>query len=642
MQPTIEQHGVYERTDGYLPIGAYAVIGDCHTAVLIGPDGSIDWYCPGRFDAPAVFCRVLDARRGGFLETVPTGRIARSRQYVGATNVLQTSFQCEGGRARAFDFMPIRQKTLSWAGDDIGTSNTVVRLIDGLDGEIEMNLCFRPSFDFGRVSTEIRVFPSGVIASAGGQYLTLSCPSAHLQVGTDAAARARLRIRAGERLPIALTFAQDEETARAALDALDRSEELERTLQYWDLWAGRCTYRGRYHEEVTRSALALKLLDHEPSGALVAAPTTSLPEEVGGVRNWDYRYTWLRDSSLVLYALHLIGYHDEAMDFFGWLEDICIRCRGDVRIMYRVDGSSHLPERILDHLEGYRASRPVRVGNAAVDQVQLDVYGEVLDAAHLCHEQMRHPVRADLWQILSFLADRAAARWREPDWGIWEVRGGRRHFLHSKLQCWVALDRAVSLAEGSGLPGNIAQWKRTRAEIRRTILDDGFSRTAGAFTQVLGGTALDASALTIPLVGFLPATDPRVRSTVARIREQLMSNGLVYRYLTDDGLPGGEATFALCSFWLVDNLALSGELDEARELFEHIVGFANDLGLLSEQINPVSGELLGNFPQGFTHLALIRSALNIAKAEATGAEQRPERPSERMAETKRTEGVSAS
>ena len=627
--------------DRYLPIGDYAMIGDCHTVALISTDGSIDWYCPGRFDAPAVFCRILDADRGGYFETVPRRQVSATRRYIGQTNVLETTFDCDTGRVRVLDFMPIHKQAQTWAGYDMGTSNRLVRLIEGLEGAVEMDVCFRPAFDFARADTQTSQTSTGVVASAGGQYLALACPT-DLEVDSEGTARGRLRVRAGERQRIALTYAEDADAARAAVEPADNRNELDDTLQYWEQWAGRCTYRGPYRDLVMRSALALKLLDYEPSGALVAAPTTSLPEEIGGVRNWDYRYTWLRDSALVLYSLHLVGYHDEALDFFAWLEDICIRCRGDVRVMYTVRGGSHLPERTLDNLEGYRASRPVRTGNAAANQVQLDVYGEVLDAAHICHVQMGHAIRADLWHVLSFLADRAAARWREPDYGIWEVRGGSRHFLHSKLQCWVALDRALSLAERSGLHGNVAHWRRTRSEIRRTILDEGYNRSIGAFTQVLGGSALDASALVIPLTGFLPATDPRVRSTVARIREQLMSNGLVYRYLADDGLPGGEATFALCSFWLVDNLTLAGELDEARELFEHVVGFANDLGLLSEQINPGSGELLGNYPQGFTHLALIRAALHIAKAEADGAEKAAERPAERMAETKRTGAATSS
>ena len=329
-----------------------------------------------------------------------------------------------------------------------------------------------------------------------------------------------------------------------------------------------------------------------------------------------------------------IGHHDEAMDFWKWLERICLSCDDEIQIMYRVDGSRELPEQLLTNLDGYRGSRPVRIGNAAAGQKQLDIYGEVLDAAHLCYERMRTP-HPSLWSVITGLADRAAARWHEPDQGIWEVRSGPRHFLYSKLLCWVALDRAVKLSERERIPGDAAAWRRTRDEIRRAILTRGYNRTLHAFTQAFDNAVLDGSALVIPLVGFLPAMDPRVQSTVRVIQERLTAGGLVYRYLGDDGLPGGEATFALCSFWLVDNLALSGRISKARKLFERLIGYANDVGLLSEQIDPATGELLGNFPQGFTHLALIRSALHIAKSERGGAEQRAERPAERQREAVR-------
>jgi len=354
------------------------------------------------------------------------------------------------------------------------------------------------------------------------------------------------------------------------------------------------------------------------------------------VRNWDYRFTWLRDSSLILYSMQLLGYYEEATDFFDWLHRLCIPCGRELQIMYRIDGDAHLPERTLDHLEGYRGSRPVRVGNAAYGQKQLDIYGEVIDAAYLFHERMRRPIRSDMWEMLRYMADQTAARWHEPDRGIWEVRGGPRHFLYSKLMCWVALDRALRLSKRDGLTADASKWEREREAIRQEILTEGYNEKVGAFTQALGEAALDASALTIPQLGFLPATDPRVVSTVNKIRERLTSHGLVYRYLSDDALPGGEATFALCSFWLVDCLAQGGRVDEARELFERVTGYSNDLGLLSEEIDPVSRELLGNYPQGFTHLGLIRSALNIAKCASLGAEDQPETQAERARKIERS------
>jgi GH15 family glucan-1,4-alpha-glucosidase len=499
-------------------------------------------------------------------------------------------------------------------------SRRVLRLVEGLAGEVELEVSFRPTFDYARADTSVRQRPGGAVASAGHETLSLVCPI-DLQPDDAGGLRGAARVAAGDRFWIALEYGAQPEAELP--DPTSADAALARTLDSWRAWADRCTYVGPYHELVRRSALTLKLLIYRPTGGLVAAPTTSLPEEIGGVRNWDYRYTWLRDAALILDALQGIGYHREATDFFGWLENVCLR-GGDLQIMYRVDGSPDLPEQMLDHLEGYRGARPVRIGNAGAGQLQLDVYGEVLAAAAL-HLEHLGPPRANIWHALWRLADQAAARWREPDQGIWEVRGGPRHFLYSKLLCWVALDRALRLANRMSLPGErTGRWRRERKAIRRAILAEGYDAELGAFTQALGEPALDASALVIPLVGFLPATDPRVVSTAERIAERLTSGGLVYRYLGEDGLPGGEATFALCSFWLVDNLALQGRLDAARVLFERVAGYANDVGLLAEEIAPESGELLGNYPQGFSHLALIRAALSIAGAEAAGPEQHAE------------------
>lgn len=599
--------------NGYRPIRDYALIGDAHTAALVSNDGSIDWCCLPCFDSPAVFCRLLDARKGGWFRVGSVEPAEASRGYVdGTTNVLRTTFRTGGGRLRLTDFMPVQPRTAGSGVTEIAPGRRILRLVEGLAGEVDVEVAFRPTFDYARTETTIAPLPGGAVARAGGESLTLACPVA-LRPDGAGALRGRFRLAAGERRWVALAYGADAEPGQGADDQADAA--LARTLEYWRAWAARGTYDGPYRDLVLRSALVLKLLTFEPTGALVAAPTTSLPEEIGGARNWDYRYTWLRDSALILDALMGIGYHDEALDFFGWLERLGIRSGDGPQIAYAVDGGADLPERTLDHLEGYRRSRPVRVGNAAASQRQLDVYGEILDAAYLCVERMRQPHPA-LAGVLPALADRAAARWCEPDQGIWEVRGGPRHFLYSKLLCWVALDRAVRLVQRAGISGDVARWRRAREAIRRAILSEGYDAEVGAFTQALGEPALDASALAIPLVGFLPPTDPRVRSTVDRVRERLTAHGLVYRYLTEDGLPGGEATFALCSFWLVDNLALGGRVDEARELFERVAGCANDLGLLSEEIEPRSGELLGNFPQGFTHLALIRSALTIARAES--------------------------
>jgi GH15 family glucan-1,4-alpha-glucosidase len=631
-----------ERERGYRPIRDYALIGDAHTAALVSTDGSIDWMCWPRFDSPAVLCRLLDARKGGWFQIRPAGSYEVARSYSGPTAVLETTFDADGGRFRLTDFMPVERLTESHRGEDIASRHGVLRLLEGLSGGVEVEISFRPTFDYARARAEVTLREGGAVARSGGETLVLSCPG-RLTVDDAGTVRGRFRVSEGERVWVTLFYdgeAADAADADAALPPPDCERELERTLKYWSEWWSDCRYEGAYRDLVRRSALTLKLLTYEPTGALVAAPTSSLPEEVGGIRNWDYRYTWLRDSALTIYTLQLLGYEEEAADFFGWLDKLCVTCRGHrLQIMYTVDGESHLPERMLEHLEGYRGSRPVRVGNAAFGQKQLDVYGEVLDAAHLYHERTQKPVRAEWWDELSFMADETARRWREPDHGIWEVRGGKRHFLHSKLMCWVALDRAARLASQLGAGADAARWGRTREEIRRAILEEGYDRETGAFTQSFGGRTLDAAALVIPLTGFLPATDPRVCSTAERIRERLTSKGLVYRYLDDDGLPGGEATFAMCSFWLADNLALQGRVDEARELFERIVGYSSDTGLLAEQIEPSSGELLGNYPQAFTHLALIRSALHIAKSEEGGAEEHAKTSAERAGEMEGTDSV---
>jgi GH15 family glucan-1,4-alpha-glucosidase len=625
---------------GYRPIRDYALIGDAHTAALVASDGSIDWCCWPHFDSPAVFCRLLDAGKGGFFQVRPVRNYAVTRSYLGPTAIVTTTFETDDGRVRLTDFMPVERLVEGHRGEDIGSSRRILRLIEGLAGSVEIELSLRPTFDYARAKADIAVSEGGAVARSGADCLVLSSPVG-LTLDETGTVRGRFRVSQGERVWVSLSYYGEAAPEDLKPSPPEGDRQLEQTREYWEEWWSDCRYEGPYRDLVRRSALTLKLLTFEPTGALVAAPTASLPEEIGGVRNWDYRYTWLRDSALTIYALQLLGYHEEAADFFEWLDRLCITCRDhQLQIMYTIDGKSHLPELTLDHLEGYRGSRPVRIGNAAYGQKQLDVYGEVLDAAHLYHERTRQPMRADWWDELSFMADETVRQWREPDYGIWEVRGGPRHFLHSKLMCWVALDRAVRLTSRLHTSHDTARWVRAREEIRRAILDEGYDDKVGAFTQAFGEQALDASALIIPLTGLLPATDPRVVSTVERIREQLTSRGLVYRYLNEDGLPGGEATFAMCSFWLVDNLALQGRREEARELFERITAYASDTGLLAEEIDPVSGELLGNYPQGFTHLALIRSALHIAKSEAHGPEDQAETSVERADEVERTGLVS--
>jgi GH15 family glucan-1,4-alpha-glucosidase len=623
----------------YAPIGDYGVIGNCRTAALVGRDGAIDWYCPARFDAPAVFCRLLDAAKGGYLRVAPVGGAAVERRYVGATNILETVLAGEGGRLRLTDFMPAGASAATRAGGDRGGPARLWRRLEALGGPIEVEVAFKPTFDYARRPAAFEPAPDGAVARADGASLALDCRGLTLARAGDGALRGRLCLAAGERRWLALTDFVGEALPEAALAPGDGDAELERTLAYWEGWAGACTYRGPYRAEVLRSALALKLLTYEPTGAIIAAPTTSLPEEVGGVRNWDYRYAWLRDSSLILYALVTLGFRQEEVDYLRWLERASAGGPAQLpQSAYTLDGGRDLPEVLLDHLDGYRGSRPVRIGNAAAGQRQLDVFGEVLSAAYIRFRRDRRrapaaagePLPSGGWEILAAFVEEAARTWTEPDSGIWEMRGGPQPFLYSRLMCWVALDCGLRLAAEHGLPAPHARWRRTRAEIRRAILRDGYNAERGAFTQAFGSAALDASALAIPRVGFLPATDPRVRSTVEAIRRELTHQGLVYRYRAADGLPGGEATFALCTFWLVDALALGDRLDEAHDLFEHVAGYANYLGLLSEEIDPATGELLGNFPQGFSHLALIRSAANLAKAAKYGAEARSENEGERV------------
>lgn len=594
------------------PLGDYAVVGNGHTLALVARDGSIDWCCWPRFDAPATFCRLIDARRGGAFELRPLGFISAVRSYRDRTNVLETVWETRDGRARVTDFMPAP----ATEGPPIVPRHSLLRCAEGLSGSVELRLIFRPTFDYGRATTKLSPRQYGGLAESERESVRLTCPTSLRQDGDRLVGR--VLVKAGERLWFILSYAGRGEADVSVVAPESAEAELERTCRHWMQWADRCTYRGPYHRLVRRSALALKLLLFEPTGALVAAPTTSLPEVPGGEWNWDYRFTWLRDAGLTLDALQRLGYHDESLRFFDWLGALRPDRSGALRIAYAVDGEPVPAEEMLDHLSGYRGSRPVRIGNAAAGQMQLDVFGHVLEAIFLCLERLPRPVDPDLWETARSLADGAARRWSGPDRGPWETRGEPRHFLYSKLYCWVALDRAVQLAERAGLPGDLDRWRRERKSLRETILTRGYNAEIGAFTEAFGETDLDASALVVSLVGFLPATDPRVISTVDQIQRRLTARGLVRRS-ESDVLPSQEATFTLCSFWLVSYLARAGRVEEACQVFERITNYANDVGLLAEEIDTASGELLGNFPQAFAHLGLIRAACDIADAETTPA-----------------------
>ena len=605
------EHDELETPRGYRPIADYGVIGNTHSAALVASDGSIDWCCLPHFDSPAVFLRLLDAARGGYFQIRPIRAFRSRREYLDESAILSTTFTTERGAVRVVDFMHAQDIAESRLGVDLVHCHRILRLVEGVDGEVELDIRLRPTFDYARAGAELVVRPGFVIANAGREGLSLQHP-AHVAMaeGQDGTVAARTAIRAGDRCWFVLTFLGD--GAAPIEGGFDPEQLLAETRGNWERWASQCTYEGPYHPLVRVSARVLKLLTFGPTGALVAAPTASLPEDIGGARNWDYRFAWLRDSALILRALVALGYHASAMDFFHWLERLLPTEEDSLQIMYTIRGERELPEDSLAHLDGYRGSRPVRIGNAAAAQLQLDVYGYVIDAAWICWRDMGQ-VRPKLWRVLRRFAEQAAAHWREPDQGIWEVRGAPRHFISSKLMCWVAMDRAIKLAEGGGLDGDVAHWRSERDAIRRKILDEGFDPQLGSFTQSLGDTSLDASVLMMPLVGFLPATDQRMKSTIHTIADRLSHNGLLYRYTGDDGLPGGEGTFALCTFWLVENLALLGEVDRAHELFDHVTRYANDLGLMSEEI-ATDGALLGNYPQGFTHLGLIHAALRIAEA----------------------------
>ncbi len=631
----------------YLPIKDYAILGNCHTAALISSSGSIDWFCLGRFDSPAVFCRILDAEKGGYFAIDYGSDLTISRKYLDKTNVIVTSVESKNGKVTVTQFMPVISLNPAHKGDDVKSPFRILTLIESKAGKAELKIRFKPTFNFAQNECKFEEFPNGITASNSGDFLTLYASGTKFKVQDSGMAVSNLNIDSGGRVWVILDYLDNEAGVKRKFDDAESDKLLKETRDYWYSWVDRLTYNGPYREEVVRSSLALKLLTFEDTGAIVAAPTASLPEHIGGVRNWDYRYAWLRDSALILYALMTVGYQNEATDFFKWLHlTQKANPTGMPQIMYKVDGDGKIHETTLKHLEGYRKSSPVRIGNAAASQFQLDIFGEILTSAylHFMHDEdedteetltaKRDGMKGSLWSILKSLVNKAADKWTQPDNGIWEIRGKPREFLHSRLMCWAALDRGIRLAEKFRLDADTKKWKRVREQIRTAILEKGYNRKVKAFTQSFGSEDLDAGALIIPRIGFLPPTDPRVVSTINLINEKLSHDGLIYRYRTEDGLPGTEATFSLCTFWQVDALALSGRQDEAQDLFEKMISYANDVGLMSEEVDPKTDEFLGNFPQGFTHLALIGSAVNLTKAAKHGAEQEPENEAQRAGRAK--------
>jgi alpha,alpha-trehalase len=600
-----------------IPIAAHALLSDCHSAALVTAEGSVDWLCLPRFDSPSIFGRLLDERAGRW-SIRPTGEYTASRRYLDQTLVLETTFRTGSGVLVLTDALAMGPDNRGHALGK-GAPHLLIRSVACVAGAVEVDVEYAPRPEYGLLHPLLSEVDGGVTARGGAEPLVLSAPvPMRLQASTAAA---RVALHAGETLRFALHPSLEEQPARI-WSPREIAERLDATVLAWRSWSQlHQNYDGPWRELVLQSGRVLQALTYQPSGAIVAAPTTSLPEDVGGERNWDYRYSWVRDASFTMEALWVAACPDEASNFFAFMTTAAAGTVGPdtpLQIMFGVGGEHDLTERTLPHLRGWRDSRPVRVGNGAWTQQQIDVYGELLGAAHRLADQIGQ-MDADMRAFLIALADTAAVRWREKDQGIWEVRGEARHFLYSKVMCWVALDRAMKLADRLRAGEKVGDWKAARDEIWDTVVREGWNESAGAFTQYFGSTDLDASNLMMPIVGFLPADDPRMLSTVDAIAERLTDErGLVYRYRTEggiDGVAGEEGTFLLCTFWLAQALAQSGQVERARQVFEHAVTYVNDVGLLAEEINPETGELLGNFPQAFSHIGLVNAAWAISQAE---------------------------
>jgi len=597
----------------YAPISDYAMLSDAHTAALVSRTGSIDWLCLPRFDSPAVFARLLDAKGGGHFELAVVDATAVTRRYLPGTNVLETVFTTADGAATLLDFLTVHPHATPEAPSEHVIRERLIRLLTCDRGTVRFAMTCVPRFDYGTIVPYVALPTSRFGTAHGGSDGLSLTTSAAMEVRGDGFVAGGVL---GQGEPFFAVLRDDPRYVPAA-QAVTHAQVLRwlaAARRYGEDWSSHCVYDGPDRARVVRSALVLKGLTYEPSGAIVAAPTTSLPERVGGSLNWDYRYAWPRDAAYVLNALYALGYSEEAQAFLHWLDWTAVGRARDLQIVYGIGGERRLTESELPGLEGYRGSRPVRIGNAAATQFQLDVYGEILDAALVGLERAGefHPER---WRFFTRVADFVAEHWREPDDGIWEARSGRRHHVHSKVLCWVALDRALRLAAARGLPCDAARWAAARDEVHAEVLARGFRASRGAFVQAYDGDELDAANLLIPIVGFLPPDDPRVRSTVDAIQRELTSpEGFVYRN-DMHGPRGSEGTFAICTFWLVEALVLLGEVPRARALFDRVAACANDLGLFAEQIEAGTGAALGNFPQALTHIGHILAAVRLRDAE---------------------------
>nr|WP_312740649.1 glycoside hydrolase family 15 protein [Candidatus Nitrospira neomarina] len=604
----------------YQPIENYGLIGNMQTTALVGMNGSIDWFCYPYFDSPSVFCAILDDAKGGRFKIAPVPDGVKSKQYYWPdTNVLVTRFHTPAGVGRMIDFMPVGVRTSDCTRDGL------IRRVQAIRKSMTFRLECRPAFNYGRDTHTLTITKDGARFQSSRLTLRLGSTIPLIQDGDGIFTEFTLQ--EGEEIDFCLQEVESGHTQSTSCPETQAEELFKHTVDYWRRWLSKCTYTGRWREMVHRSALVLKLLTFQPTGAIVAAPTCSLPEEIGGVRNWDYRYTWIRDAAFTLYGLLRIGFTEEASAFMQWLEARCheLNPDGSLQLMYAIDGHHQLTEETLAHLEGYRGSRPVRVGNGAYNQLQLDIYGELMDSVYL-YNKYGTPISYDLWKHLRRMINWVCDNWQRTDEGIWEVRGGQQHFVYSKLMCWVAVDRGLRLAEKRSFPADREQWLKTRDNIYEEIMSKGWDSDRQAFIQRYGSSSLDAANLVMPLVFFVSPTDPRMLKTLDAINRKpeqggLVSNGLVYRYnLSEiqDGLDGEEGTFNLCTFWLVEAMTRAGQadrnrLEEARLVFEQMLGYANHLGLYAEETGH-HGEALGNFPQAFTHLALISAAFNLDRA----------------------------
>jgi GH15 family glucan-1,4-alpha-glucosidase len=594
-------------------IADYALIGDCHSAALVGRDGSIDWACFPWFDSPAAFSAILDARCGGSWSLNAPGSTQATRAYLPDTNVLVTSFTTPTGVLEVTDCMPV-ERTDPGEPRRLKAHAAIMRRARCTAGEVEARVRLAPRFEYGAFVPRFRQtspWTADIVGGADALYVHATRP---VEVADDAVS-ASFRLRGGDEVWIDAVWRPSYEPKIQTMDPASHAREgarrLDATTAYWRSWLGRCWYDGPHRDAVRRSALALKALTYAPSGAIIAAPTTSLPEEIGGRRNWDYRYTWIRDATLTLTSLLVLGFREEADDFKFWLERTGAGRPEDMQIMYGIRGERALPELELPHLAGHRGSGPVRIGNGAVKQMQLDAYGQILEAGYL-YAKAGGELTESNWRYLRGLVDIVCQRWQKPDQGIWEVRDEPRHFTHSKANCWLALHRGVQLATATGFSCESARWARERDRVRAFLLEQ--AAPEGWFQQAAAHQVPDASTLLLPAIGFLPTKHPLIAQTIEVVRRSLERDGLLFRYLAPDGLAGGEGAFLLCSFWLLDCLTHAGQLDEAEALLERLLGFANDVGLFAEEIDPATADALGNFPQAFSHMALVGSCAHLSAA----------------------------